>query len=150
MESPGRLPGHVTTENILNEQFARNGTIVRLINKFPDPPNKDVGEGAGDRLSRHACTPFERSDHPRERRQRNGGDPSRTARPHPEEAILAYLAKHPEINNAVARRVTGITSENKVKDVFYRLRDAGKLERVPGRKGSASAWRRPARNGFHK
>jgi len=24
---------------------ARNGKIVRLINKFPDPPNKDVGEG---------------------------------------------------------------------------------------------------------
>ena len=39
------LPGHVTTKNILSEQFARNGSIVRLINKFPNPPNKDVGEG---------------------------------------------------------------------------------------------------------
>jgi ATP-dependent DNA helicase RecG len=45
VESPGRLPGHVTRENILNEQSARNPKIVRLINKFPDPPNKDVGEG---------------------------------------------------------------------------------------------------------
>ena len=43
--SPGTLPGHVTPENILEERFARNGVIVRLINKFPDPPNKDVGEG---------------------------------------------------------------------------------------------------------
>ncbi len=43
--SPGTLPGHVTPENILRERFARNGVIVRLINKFPDPPNKDVGEG---------------------------------------------------------------------------------------------------------
>lgn len=41
--SPGTLPGHITPENILNERFARNATIVRLINKFPDPPNKDVG-----------------------------------------------------------------------------------------------------------
>lgn len=45
VESPGRLPGHITPENILTEQFARNGMVVRLINKFPDPPNKDVGEG---------------------------------------------------------------------------------------------------------
>ena len=26
-------------------RFARNGNIVRVINKFPDPPHKDVGEG---------------------------------------------------------------------------------------------------------
>ncbi|MFN2302842.1 MAG: ATP-binding protein, partial [Anaerolineales bacterium] len=43
--SPGTLPGHITPENILDERFARNGVIVRLINKFPNPPNKDVGEG---------------------------------------------------------------------------------------------------------
>ena len=45
IENPGKLPGHITIQNILHEQFARNGTIVRLINKFPNPPNKDVGEG---------------------------------------------------------------------------------------------------------
>jgi ATP-dependent DNA helicase RecG len=45
VESPGLLPGHVTTANILDEQFARNGVLVRLVNKFPEPPNKDVGEG---------------------------------------------------------------------------------------------------------
>ena len=45
VHSPGRLPGHVTVENVLEEQFARNPKLVRLINKFPNPPNKDVGEG---------------------------------------------------------------------------------------------------------
>ena len=45
VESPGTLPGHITPKNILNERFARNGNIVRVINKFPNPPNKDVGEG---------------------------------------------------------------------------------------------------------
>ena len=39
-----RLPGHVTVENITKTQFARNPKIVRLINKFSNPPNKDVGE----------------------------------------------------------------------------------------------------------
>lgn len=43
--SPGKLPGHVAVDNFLDEQFARNPKIVRLINKFPNPPNKDVGEG---------------------------------------------------------------------------------------------------------
>ena len=148
VESPGRLPGHVTTENILNEQFARNGTIVRLINKFPDPPNKDVGEGL---ITAFRAMHALRLKDPIIRE--NGASVTVEIRHErlasPEEAILAYLSQHPEINNAIARQVTGITSENKVKDVFYRLRDAGKLEWVPGRKGSASAWRRPARNGFH-
>jgi ATP-dependent DNA helicase RecG len=45
IENPGTLPGHITVANILAERFARNGNIVRVINKFPNPPNKDVGEG---------------------------------------------------------------------------------------------------------
>ncbi len=49
--SPGTLPAHITTKNILDERFARNGVIVRLINKFPDPPNKDVGEGLNSAFS---------------------------------------------------------------------------------------------------
>lgn len=144
VESPGRLPGHVTTANILTEQFARNGTIVRLINKFPDPPNKDVGEGLN--------TAFQAMRALRLKDpiiQENGESVTVEIRHErlasPEEAILAYLDQHPEITNAVARQITGITSENKVKEVFYNLRDAGKLERVPGRRGSASAWRRPTR-----
>lgn len=35
----------MTTDNYLREQFSRNPKIVRLINKFPNPPNKDIGEG---------------------------------------------------------------------------------------------------------
>ena len=45
IESPGKLPGHVTVKNISTTQFSRNPQIVRLINKFKNPPNKDVGEG---------------------------------------------------------------------------------------------------------
>jgi ATP-dependent DNA helicase RecG len=42
VQSPGRLPAHVTPKNILDERFARNGALVRLLNKFPDPPNRDA------------------------------------------------------------------------------------------------------------
>ncbi len=45
VESPGRLPGHVTPRNILDARFSRNEIIERLLHKFPDPPNKNVGEG---------------------------------------------------------------------------------------------------------
>lgn len=146
VESPGRLPGHITTQNILTEQFARNGMIVRLINKFPDPPNKDVGEGLNTAF--RAMRALRLKDPIIEERESSVVVHIRHERlASPEEAILTYLANHDEINNAVARQITGITSENKVKEVFYRLRDAGKLERVPDRKGSASAWRRPLKNG---
>ena len=146
VESPGKLPGHVTTHNILTEQFARNGTIVRLINKFPNPPNKDVGEGLNTAFQ--AMRALRLRDPVIEERETSVVVQIRHERlASPEEAILSYLSQNDEITNKIARDVTGIASENKVKDVFYRLRDAGKLERVPGRQGSASAWRRSQRNG---
>ena len=43
--SPGRLPGYVNIENILDARFSRNPKIVRTLNRYKDPPNKDLGEG---------------------------------------------------------------------------------------------------------
>lgn len=43
--SSGPHLAHITVDNILDERFARNQKIVRLANKFPDAPYKDVGEG---------------------------------------------------------------------------------------------------------
>lgn len=40
IESPGKLPGHITLDNILSEQCSRNPKIIRLISKFPSPPTK--------------------------------------------------------------------------------------------------------------
>jgi ATP-dependent DNA helicase RecG len=146
VESPGKLPGHVTTDNILTEQFARNGTIVRLINKFPNPPNKDVGEGLNTAFQ--AMRALRLRDPVIEEREASVIVQIRHERlASPEEAILSYLRQHEEITNAIARQVTGIASESKVTDAFNRLRKAGKLERIPGRQGSASAWRRSSRNG---
>lgn len=47
IHSPGRLPGHVTVSNVLNEQFARNPKLVRLINKFPNPLTCSVSSDHG-------------------------------------------------------------------------------------------------------
>jgi ATP-dependent DNA helicase RecG len=141
VESPGRLPGHVTTRNILKTQFSRNGVIVRLVHKFPNPPNKDVGEGlntAFDAMKRSRLKPpvireTENSVIVEIRHDRLAS---------PAEAVMDYLANHPEITNRVARELTGILSENSMKEVFLRLAKGGLIERVEGRKGAASAWQK--------
>lgn len=45
IQSPGRLPGYITINNILDERYARNPNIVRAMHKLPDAPNYDIGEG---------------------------------------------------------------------------------------------------------
>lgn len=141
VESPGRLPGHITVQNILSEQFARNGAIVRLINKFPDAPNKDVGEGLNTAFKAMSML---RLKPPTIEERENSvvlfirHEPLAS----PEETVMAYLDTHPEIVNRVGRSITGIQSENSMKNVFIRLRQRGKIEPVPGREGFASAWRK--------
>ena len=45
VKSPGKLPGLVTVDNILDSRFSRNSKIVRILNKYKNPVNKDMGEG---------------------------------------------------------------------------------------------------------
>jgi ATP-dependent DNA helicase RecG len=141
IESPGRFPAHINESNFLEERFSRNGTIIRLINKFPNPPNKDVGEGlntafAAMKRLRLASPVIRQTDHSvlvEIRHQRLGTL---------EEIIMEYLDNHDEITNRIARELSGIGSENTVKTIFYRLARAGQIERVPGKVGNKAAWRR--------
>lgn len=137
IESPGRFPGHITLQNIRREQFARNPKLVRLVNKFPDPPNKDVGEGLN--------TAFEAMGKLRlrepiieEKEVSVVVTLKHETLASPEQLVMAYLETHTVITNAIARDLTGIKSENTMKNVFYRLRDAGVLALMPGR----AAWRK--------
>jgi len=141
VESPGKLPGHITEENILREQFARNGSIVRIINKFPTPPNKDVGEGLNTAFE--AMTRLKLKA-PLIKENENSVTVYIRHEPlaSPEEAVLQYLETHDEVINRKARELTGITSENSMKQVFYRLRDKELIERVPDKRGASSAWRK--------
>ena len=141
VESPGRLAGHVTIENILHTQFARNQRLVRLINKFPNPPNKDVGEGLN--------TAF---DAMRKLRLKDPVIQETPASviviiPHqklasPEEIIMDHLDKNDEITNRGARIICGIKSENSMKGIFKRMQAKGMIEPVPNRTHFKSAWRR--------
>jgi ATP-dependent DNA helicase RecG len=142
VQSPGKLPAHITAENILDERFARNGAIVRLLNKFPDAPNKDVGEGLN--------TAFEA--------MHNLGlkEPGITEKDNavvvvikheplasPEEAIMEYLETHETIKNSEARRVAHVRADHQMKSVFGRMVKKGMIEQVPGTRTSNTAYRIP-------
>lgn len=140
VESPGRLAGHVTVENILHESFRRNGNLVRILNKFPNPPNKDIGEGLRTafeamrthRLKEPEIVETEHSVVVKIRHEKLASA---------EEIVMEYLATHDTITNRKARELTGIQSENSMKNVFNRLKARDLIEMLPGLRGARSAWR---------
>jgi ATP-dependent DNA helicase RecG len=138
--SPGTLPAHVTPENILDERFARNAAIVRLINKFPNPPNKDVGEGLNTAFNAMRDMKLK----PPLISQAGGSvkvilrhEPLAT----PEELILEYLQKNEQITNRIAREICFIGSENRMKIILQRLVRNDLIELVPGTTRYSAAYR---------
>jgi ATP-dependent DNA helicase RecG len=140
IESPGRLPAHITEINIFKERFSRNGSVVRLINKFPDPPNKDVGEGMN---TAFAAMKKRGLTDPIIRQNENSVqvDIYHKRLGTLEEIIMTYLNDHDEVTNRIVRELSGVGSENTVKDAFKRLAKTGQIERVPGKNGNKAAWR---------
>jgi len=141
IESPGKLPAHITPQNILHQQFARNPVIVRLINKFPDPPNRDVGEGL--RTAFNAMTRLKLKS-PLIKDGQNSVTVVIRHEPlaRPEEIVMNYLVTHREISNTKARQLTGMESGDAMKQVLYRLRDKELIEPVPGKHGMKSSWQK--------
>lgn len=138
--SPGNLPAHITPENILEERFSRNPTVVRLINKFPDPPNKDVGEGlnttfAAMREMKLKDPVIQQDAHSVKVILRHESLAS------PEEIVLEYLKKNPSIKNGTARELCFIGSENKMKVILQRMVRNGLIELVPGTTRYSAAYR---------
>lgn len=141
VESPGRLPAHITVENILNERFSRNGSLVRIINKFPDPPNQDVGEGLNTAFAAMRKIGLKP---PRIEEKGNSvlvvikHEPLSS----PEQLILEYLEVHESIRNRQARDVCNIGADYIIKRIFGQLGDRGLIEQIPGTDRSTTAYRR--------
>lgn len=139
VESPGKLPGYVTVNNILTAQSARNPKLVRLINKFPEAPNKDVGEGLNTafeamaklRLKEPVIEETDNSVLVIIKHEKLAS---------PEELVVDYLLQNDSITNRIGRNITGIKSENSMKRIFWKLRDAGMICMIGA--GSAAAWKK--------
>jgi ATP-dependent DNA helicase RecG len=141
IQSPGRLPAHITPENILNERFARNGAIVRLLNKFPNPPNRDVGEGLNTAFEKmHQLGLREPSIEERD------SDVLVTIRHEalasPEQSIMNYLETHETIRNKEAREITHIRDSDKMKRILSTMADRGEIEGVPGAQFGGMKYRK--------
>lgn len=140
VQSPGRLPGHITLKNILEERLSRNGHLVRNINRFVDPPNKDVGEGLNTafesmrkfNLKEPIIEELENSVMVTIRHQSLAS---------PEQQIMEYLAEHSQIRNQEARNLVGIESESKMKKILQGLVGRGEIEHVPGTAKRGYAYR---------
>jgi ATP-dependent DNA helicase RecG len=141
VQSPGRLPAHVTPNNILTERFARNGAIVRLLNKFPDPPNRDVGEGLNTAFDKmHQLGLKEPSIEERD------SDVLVTIRHEqlasPEQTIMKYLEANDTIKNKKAREITYIRESDKMKRILSKMAEKGEIEGVPGARFGGMAYRK--------
>ena len=127
VRSPGKLPGNVTTDNILDAHFARNPNLVRLVNKLPDPLNHDMGEGldtAFRAMNSAGLVPPSINE---------VGNSVVVILRHKklasyEELILEYLGEHDWITNKIVRELTGEGSENVVKSALQRLRTKKLIE----------------------
>ncbi|QDV31999.1 Divergent AAA domain protein [Planctopirus ephydatiae] len=141
VESPGRFPAHITVENILAERFSRNGTIVRIINKFPDPPNQDVGEGLNTAFAAMRQIGLKP---PRIEERPNSVLVSLKHEPlaSPEQLILEFLEKNDSIRNRQARDICNIGADYIIKRIFGLLGDRGLIEQIPGTDRSTTAYRR--------
>ena len=144
VQSPGQLPAHITPENILDERFARNGTIVRLVNKFPNPPNKDVGEGLNTAFAAMHKMGL------KEPTVQNLESAVLVLIKHetlasPEVIILEHLEKHDTIRNKEAREICHIQADYIVKDLFKRLSERQLIERVPGTRTGGTTYQRGPR-----
>lgn len=140
ISSPGKLPGYVTESNILDARYSRNPKIVRTLNRYRNPPNKDMGEGLNTAFQKMAEWQLKP---PIIKEILNT---VRVVIPHislasPEERIIEFLKSHDQIKNREARQVSGIKSENKMKNVFYKMRDNNLLEPVLGKTGKTVAWK---------
>jgi len=141
VQSPGTLPGHVTVHNILEERFSRNPRLVRLINKYRNPPNKDVGEGLNTAFE--AMRKLKLKDPIIEQREGSVRATLQHERlASAEELVCEFLRKNEEINNSRARAITFIGSENTVKRIFQKMTASGVIERIPGRAQSKAGYRK--------
>jgi ATP-dependent DNA helicase RecG len=127
VQSPGRLPGSVTIDNILDERYARNPKIVRLLHKLPEPVNHDIGEGlntAKNALHKAGLVP------PSFAELENAFLVTIEHRKIAslEDLIVDHLRSNETVSNKIIRQLSGEDSENKVKKAFQTLRARNIIE----------------------
>ena len=128
IQSPGRLPGYITVENIYEERFSRNPNLVRMLHNLPNPVNHDIGEGldtARNEMKKAGLVAPE---------IRESDNAVIVTIRHQKLAplidiILEYLRENPgkAITSKIVRDLSGEDDVNKIKRAFQRLRKRGSI-----------------------
>lgn len=141
--SPGRLPGFVTIKNILDARFSRNPKLVRLLAKYPDAVNKDLGEGINtvfERMSKAGfIDPILRDD---------GVNLYVTLKRAPKEdpasVITKFVEKHGSITNHQALDILALEHSDQATNLFSKMRDQKLLIREDEKQsGIRVRWVKP-------
>ncbi|MGA8312039.1 MAG: ATP-binding protein [Terriglobales bacterium] len=140
-QSPGRLPANMTVRNLTTQRAARNGAIQRLLNKFKDPPNRDVGEGiktATEAMTKKGLEKPTFSEVGNSFVVTIKHEKLATA----ELAIMEYLENHETINNRQARQITFINEDWKVKSIFRKMEEKKMIKQLQERTTSNTKYRK--------
>ncbi|MHB8149121.1 MAG: ATP-binding protein [Desulfobulbia bacterium] len=131
VQSPGRLPGYMTIDNLYEERFSRNPNVVRMLHNLPNPVNHDIGEGldtAKNELKKAGLVDpvFQEKENSflvTIRHQKLASV---------EDVILLYFADNPgaSITNKLIRQLSGEDDMQKVKLALQRLRGNGEIKLV--------------------
>jgi ATP-dependent DNA helicase RecG len=141
VQSPGKLAANMTVKNLTTQRAARNGAVQRFLNKFKNPPNRDVGEGLKTAISammkKGLNAPiFE--DQPNSFLVTIKHEKRASA----EFAIMEYLETHPTINNKQARKLTFISEDWRVKSIFRGMEKKKMIKQEEGTKTSNTRYRK--------
>jgi len=139
IKSPGKLPGFVKVDNILDNRFSRNSKLVRLLSRYPSSPNKDLGEGVNTAFQKmHALgkkLPSIVED----------GNFVRVSIYHSlagdaEAVISEFASKFGSVNNKQARDLTGIRNPSQITAIFSRLREKNILNKNESSSVQNTTW----------
>lgn len=129
VQSPGKLPGYMTIDNLYDERFSRNPNVVRMLHNLPDPVNHDIGEEldtAKNELKKAGLV--DPIFHEKENAFIVTIKHQKIASV--EDVILQYLSENPDssITNRLVRQLSGEDDMQKVKIALQKLRTAGKIK----------------------
>ena len=129
VQSPGKLPGYMTLDNLYDERFSRNPNVVRMLHNLPNPVNHDIGEGldtAKNELKKAGLIDpiFDEKENAfvvTIKHQRLAAV---------EDVILQYFSDNPgsSISNKLVRQLSGENDMQKVKLALQKLRASGEIK----------------------
>ncbi|WP_256573346.1 RNA-binding domain-containing protein [Pseudomonas sp. B22(2017)] len=138
-KSPGRFPGFVTKDNILENRFSRNSKLVRLLAKYRNAPNQDMGEGmntAFEKMAERGLKLPVISEHENYVVVSLYHTPSLA----PDEVVQTFIDRFGTINNMQVRDLLGLEKSEQATGILTKLRTQGLIKRKDTSTGINALW----------